>query len=336
MKTLLALLVGMAALVSASVQADTLDDVKKRGTLRCGLQDNSPGFSLVNPQGKREGFLVDYCDAMAAAIFGEVKVEYVPLAPRDAFTTLKAGSIDIFVARAAMTYLRDAGQGFSFPTIYFYEGQAFMVPKKAGINSAKQLGGATFCSTQGTTYELNLADWASTQNLKYTIVNFADFDETRRAYEEGRCDVWTADVGNLATRAGTLANRADHVILPDIISREPLGPMVREGDDRWRKIAFWVQNLRIAAEDLGVTKANVEKMKAESKNPEVQRMLGVNGDFGAKLGLSNDWAVAVLKATGNYAETWEAHLGPKTKLALARGQSALVRDGGLLYPIPFR
>jgi general L-amino acid transport system substrate-binding protein len=336
MKTLLSVLIAAGIACATAASADTLDDVKKRGTLRCGLQDNTPGFSLVNAQGKREGFLVDYCDALAAAALGEVKVEYVPLAPRDAFTTLKSGSIDIFVARAAMTFQRDAGQGFSFPTIYFYEGQAFMVPKKAGITSAKQLNGATFCSTQGTTYELNLADWAGTQDLKYSIVNFSDFDETRRAYEEGRCDVWTADVGNLATRAGTLKNRADHVILPEIISREPLGPMVREGDDRWRKIVFWVQNLRIAAEDFGVTKANVDQIKASTKNPEVQRMLGVNGEFGSKLGLSNDWGVAVLKASGNYAETWEKFLGPKTPMALERGQSALVKDGGLLYPIPFR
>lgn len=174
------------------------------------------------------------------------------------------------------------------------------------------------------------------QGLAYKVVSFADWDETRRAYEAGRCDAWTADVGNLATRGIALADRSAHVILPDIISREPLGPMVREGDPRWRKIAFWVQNARIAAEDFGVTQANVDQMRTESKNAEVQRMLGVNGDFGPKLGLAPDWAVAVIKAAGNYAETWDRNLGTDTPLKLARGQSALVKNGGLLYPLPFR
>jgi general L-amino acid transport system substrate-binding protein len=337
MKKVLAAAFAAVALLGASASnADTLEDIQKRGQLRCGLSDRAPGFSLVNAQGKREGFEVDYCDALAAAIFGSVKVEYVPLQPRDAFTTLKSGGVDIFADRAAWTYLRDSSLGFSYPTIYFYEGQGFMVPRRNNVASAKQLGGATFCSTQGTTYELNLADWMGAQGLQYRVVNFADFEETRRAYEEGRCDVWTADVGNLAARGISLARRADHVILPEVISREPLGPMVREGDERWRKIAMWVHNARIAAEDFGITAANVDKVKAESKNPEVQRMLGVNGEFGSKLGLANDWAVAVIKAAGNYADTWEKHLGPKTPLALPRGQSALVKDGGLLYPLPFR
>ncbi len=333
------LIIGLAligAMAFGAAHADTLDDVKKRGVLKCGLSDRAPGFSQVNAAGKREGFESDYCDALAAAIFGSAKVEYVPLQPRDAFTTLQSGGVDIFADRAAWTFLRDASLGFSYATIYFYEGQGFMVPKKSGIKSAKELKGATFCSTQGTTYELNLADWAGAQNMQYKVVNFADFEETRRAYEEGRCDVWTADVGNLATRGIGLQNRADHVILPEIISREPLGPMVREGDERWRKIAFWVQNARVAAEEYGVTSANVEKMKAESKNAEVRRMLGVEGEFGSKLGLANDWAVNLIKAAGNYGETWERNLGPKTPLAMARGQSALVKDGGLLYAVPFR
>jgi ABC-type amino acid transport substrate-binding protein len=199
MKNLLLGIIGMALLAAAlPASADTLDDVKKRGVLKCGLSDRAPGFSLVNAQGKREGFEVDYGDALAAAVFGSAKVDYVPLQPRDAFTTLKSGDVDIFADRAAMTYLRDSSLGFSFATVYFYEGQGFMVPKKANIKSAKELKGATFCSTQGTTYELNLADWAGAQGMQYKVVNFADFEETRRAYEEGRCDVWTADVGNLA------------------------------------------------------------------------------------------------------------------------------------------
>lgn len=319
-----------------AARADTLEDVQKRGVLRCGLSDRAPGFSLVNAAGQREGFEVDYCNALAAAVFGTPKVEYVPLQPRDAFTTLKSGGVDIFADRAAWTYLRDASLGFSYAAIYFYEGQGFMVPKAANIASARQLGGATFCTTQGTTYELNLADWAAAQGFTYKVVNFADFEETRRAYEEGRCDVWTADIGNLGTRGVGLKDRSAHVILPEVISREPLGPMVREGDERWRKIAFWVHNARIAAEDFGITAANVNSMKSSSKNAEVQRMLGVNGEFGPKLGLSNDWAVNVIKAAGNYGETWDKNLGAKTPLGLARGQSGLVKDGGLLYPLPFR
>jgi general L-amino acid transport system substrate-binding protein len=333
-KFLLGLALFAAVAASAAVRADTLEDVKKRGTLLCGLSDRAPGFSLVNNAGKREGFEVDYCDALAAAI--GVKVEYVALQPRDAFTTLKSGGVDIFADRAAWTFLRDASLGFSYATIYFYEGQGFMVPKKANIKSASELKGATFCSTQGTTAELNLADWMGARGLDYKVVNFADFEVTRQAYEEGRCDVWTTDLGNLATRGMGLKNRADHMILPEVISREPLGPMVREGDERWRKIAFWVQNARVAAEEYGITAANVEKMKADSKNSEVQRMLGVNGEFGSKLGLDNNWAVAAIKAAGNYGETWERQLGPKTPLGMARGQSALVKDGGLLYAVPFR
>jgi general L-amino acid transport system substrate-binding protein len=300
------------------------------------VSDRSPGFSSVDAQGKRSGFEVDYCDALAAAIFGTPKVEYVPLLPRDAFTTLKGGGVDIFADRAAWTFLRETSLGFDYAAIYFYEGQGFMVPAKLGLKSAKQLGGASFCTTQGTTYELNLADWMAAQGLTYKVISFADWDETRQAYEAGRCDAWTADVGNLATRGMALTDRSAHVILPEIISREPLGPMVREGDERWRKIAFWVQNARIAAEDFGVTQANVEQMKQNTKNAEIQRMLGVDGDFGPKLGLSADWAVSLIKAAGNYAETWERNLGPNTPLKLARGQSALVKDGGLLYALPFR
>lgn len=337
MKRLLLLaMLALTSVASGIARADTLEDVQKRGVLRCGLSDRAPGFSLVNQAGKREGFEVDYCDALAAAIFGTPKVEYVPLQPRDAFATLKSGGVDIFADRAAWTFLRDASLNFSYAAIYFYEGQGFMVPKAANVKSLKDLGGATFCTTQGTTYELNLADWMTANGLAYKVVNFADFEETRRAYEEGRCDVWTADVGNLSTRGIGLKDRAAHTILADIISREPLGPMVREGDERWRKIAFWVHNARVAAEDFGITKSNVDKIKTESKNAEVQRLLGVNGDFGAKLGLANDWAVNVIKAAGNYGETWERHLGPATPLGLARGQSALVKNGGLLYALPFR
>jgi general L-amino acid transport system substrate-binding protein len=330
---MLSILMGLAF---GAARADTLDDVQKRGMLRCGVSDRAPGFSLVNQAGQREGFEVDYCNGLAAAIFGMPKVEYVPLQPRDAFATLKSGGVDIFADRAAWTFLRDASLGFSYAAVYFYEGQGFMVPKAANVKSAKELNGATFCTTQGTTYELNLADWMSAQGMTYKIVNFADFEETRRAYEEGRCDVWTADIGNLGTRGIGLKDRAAHVILPEIISREPLGPMVREGDERWRKIAFWVHNARIAAEDFGITAANVDELKASTKNAEIQRMLGANGDLGAKLGLSNEWAVNVIKAAGNYGETWDRYLGPATLLGLARGQSGLVKNGGLLYPLPFR
>jgi general L-amino acid transport system substrate-binding protein len=317
-------------------KADTLADVRQRGLLKCGVSDRAPGFSLVDDKGKRQGFEIDYCDALAAAIFGAPKVEYVPLLPRDAFATLKNGGVDIFADRAAWTFLRDTTVGLSYAAIYFYEGQGFMVKKSLGVKSAKELQGASFCTTQGTTYELNLADWARTQNIEYKVLTFADFDEALRAYESGRCDVWTADVGNLATRGIALRDRGEHMILPEIISREPLGPMIREGDERWRKIAFWVENARIAAEEFGITSANVDEMKASSKNPEIQRLLGVNGEFGVKLGLSNDWAADAIKAAGNYAQSWERNLGPATPLNLPRGQSALVKNGGLLYPLPFR
>jgi general L-amino acid transport system substrate-binding protein len=318
-------------------QADTLADVQARGVLKCGTSDKLPGFSFIDDKGQRTGFEIDNCRAIAAAVLGDAsKMEAVPLVPRDAFTTLASGGVDVFVDRATWTFLRSTQLGFNYGGVYFYDGEGFMVKKSAGITSVNQLDQATICVTQGTTSELNIADYFGTHKMHYQLVTYADPDESRRAYESGRCDAWSIDRTVLASRGLAMAHREDHVILPEIISREPLGPMVRKGDDRWHDIVFWVLNLRVAAEALGLTSANVEEQRKASTNPEVQRILGVTGDFGKALGLGNDWGYQAVKQVGNYGETFERHLGRSTPLGLDRGATALWRDGGLMYPLPFR
>jgi len=331
-------LAGLAVLATlGTARADTLADVQARGMLKCGTSDKLPGFSFIDEKGQRLGFEIDNCRAIAAAVLGDAnKMEAVPLVPRDAFTTLGSGGVDVFVDRATWTFLRSTQLGFNYGGVYFYDGEGFMVKKNAGITSVNQLDQATICVTQGTTSELNIADYFGTHKMRYQLVTFADPDESRRAYESGRCDAWSIDRTVLASRGLGMAHREDHIILPEIISREPLGPMVRKGDDRWHDIVFWVLNLRVAAEALGITSANVDEQLKTSTNPEVQRILGVTGDFGKALGLSNDWAYQSIKQVGNYGETFERYLGRNTPLGLDRGATALWRDGGLMYPLPFR
>jgi general L-amino acid transport system substrate-binding protein len=317
--------------------AGTLDDVRQRGKLVCGTAPNYPGFAFTDDKGERHGFDIDLCRALAAVVLGDPgKIQLTPLAPRDAFGQLQNGGVDILTHRFTWTYARDNGTGMGHTQVMFYDGQGFMVRKSSGIKSVNELSGASICVAQGTTTELNIADYFTAHGMKFNVVTFADLDEARRAYESQRCDAWSGDRASLAGRGLGLVNRAEHVILPEIISKEPTGPMIREADPQWADIARWTFFALIAAEELGITQGNVEEMKKNSTNPEIKRLLGVSDDFGKKNGLSNDWAYDAVKAVGNYGEIFERNVGPKTRLGLDRGQNRLWRDGGLLYAPPFR
>ena len=331
------LAVALAACIAAPAIADTLDTVKARGHLLCGASPNLPGFSTPNDKGDQVGTENDYCRALAAAVLGDAgKIKFQILPPRDAFTVLQSGAVDIFAGHATWTYGRDVSLGVDYVTTYFYDGQGFMVTKKSGIKSVKELDGASICLTQGSASEAALADYFGANNLKYKAVAFADSeDDARRAYEEGRCDAWTTDRSILAARGIGLKNRDQHTILPEVITKSPLGPVVRHGDNRWRDIAYWTFAVMVIAEEKGITSKNVDEMKA-SKDAEVQRLLGTRDDMGKMVGLSKDWAYQVIKQVGNFGEVWDRHIGPDTRLGLARGANALFTKGGLMYAPPFR
>jgi general L-amino acid transport system substrate-binding protein len=321
----------------AAASAGTLEDVKARGVLRCGVAPNSPGFASKDAQGHYRGFDVDFCHAIAAAVLGDAKkIELLPLGLRDGFTTLASGGVDVLTHRFTWTFNRDNGTGIQTVIVVFYDGQGFIVRKSANLKSVKDLNGATICVAQGTTTELNIADYFRARKLTYKLATFADLDEARNAYESGRCDAWSNDRGSLAARSQSFKNRADHMMLPETISKEPIGPMVRTGDDAWFHIVRWSVAVVIAAEEFGVTSANVDQMRQPSSGPEIKRLLGVGDDLGQKLGLSADWAYNIIKQVGNYGEFFERNVGEKTPLQLPRGLNALWTDGGLLQAPPFR
>jgi general L-amino acid transport system substrate-binding protein len=327
-----------ALLSSQIVLADTLETVRARGYLACGASPSLPGFSSVNDKGEQEGTENDYCRALAAAIFGDpAKVKFTVLPPRDVFTVLQSGAIDIFAGHATRTFSRDVSLGVGFATIYLYDGQGFMVTKKSGIKSVQELNGASICLTQGSSSELSLADYFSANKMTYTAVAFADSeDDARRAYEEGRCDAWTTDRSILAARGIGLKNREQHFILPEVITKSPIGPVVRHGDDRWRDIAYWTLGAMLLAEENGITSKNVDHMKSTSKDAQTQRLLGSRDNMGTMFGLSQDWAYQIISKVGNYAEVWDRNVGPSTRLGLERGANALSTKGGLMYVPPFR
>ena len=321
----------------AAASAGTLEDVKARGVLRCGVAPNSPGFAAKNAQGNYRGFDVDFCHAIAAAVLGDAKkIELLPLGLRDVFTTLASGGVDVLTHRFTWTFNRDNGTGIQTVIIMFYDGQGFIVRKSANLKSVKDLNGATICVAQGTTTELNIADYFRSRKLSYKLATFADLDEARNAYEVCRFDAWSNDRGSLGALAQGSKNRADHVMLPETISKEPIGPMVRTGDDAWFHVVRWSAAVIIAAEELGVTSANVDQMRQPSSGPEIKRLLGVGDDLGQKLGLSADWAYNIIKQVGNYGEIFERNVGEKTPLQLPRGLNALWTDNGLLQAPPFR
>ena len=329
-----------AALVSLPAHAGKdLDAIKKRGELICGASTGLAGFSAADSQGKYTGLDVDTCRAVAAAVLGDPnKARFVPLTAQQRFTALQSGEIDMLSRNTTWTMTRDASLGLHFAGINFYDGQGFMVPKKLNVKSAKQLKGATVCVEAGTTTELNLTDYSRANNLNIKPVVFNNAEATTAAYFSGRCQAFTTDASGLASyRSKQAANPADHVILPELISKEPLGPMVRRGDDDFFAIVKWVGNALLEAEEFGITQANADKMRAESKNPSVMRLLGAgNEDTGKLIGLDKEWALRAIKAAGNYGEQFERHVGPKTTIGLPRGINNLWNKGGVMYAPPVR
>jgi len=330
-------IVGLSASVAS---AATLDDVKAKGFVQCGVNTGLAGFAAPNDKGDWAGFDVDICKAVAAAIFGDgSKVKYTPTTAKERFTALQSGEIDLLSRNTTWTLTRDTSLGFNFAGVNYYDGQGFMINSKSlpGINSALQLSGAAVCVQTGTTTELNLADYFRANNMQYNPVVFEKLEEVNAAYDSGRCDVYTTDQSGLYAIRLTLSAPDDHVVLPEIISKEPLGPAVRHGDDQWFDIVRWTLNAMIIAEELGITQANVEEMKGSS-NPEIKRVLGQEADskLGAGLGLSEDWVVNIVKAVGNYGESFERNIGTGSPLKIARGLNALWTKGGLQYAPPIR
>ena len=336
------LLAGMAATGLAAVQeaqaGATLDNVKSKGFVQCGVNVSGlPGFAEVDANNNWTGLDVDLCKAVAAAVFGDAtKVKYTPLNAKERFTALQSGEIDVLSRNTTWTSSRDSALGLNFAGVNYYDGQGFMAKKELGVASAKELDGASVCVQAGTTTELNLADYFRANGLQYTPVVFENNDEVNKAYEAGRCDVLTTDQSGLYATRVKLANPDDHVILPEVISKEPLGPAVRQGDDEWFDIVKWTLYAMIQAEEFGISSANVEQVKAETQNPDIQRFLGVIEEKGKELGLPNDFAVQIVTQVGNYGDSFDRNVGPNTPLKIERGLNALWKDGGLMYNPPFR
>jgi general L-amino acid transport system substrate-binding protein len=324
-----------ATAVSAQAPA-TLAQVKQRGILNCGANTGLAGFGLPDAQGNWVGLDVEFCRAVSAAIFNDPnKVKFIPLSAKDRFTALQSGEVDLLVRNSTWTMTRDASLGIVFTGVNYYDGQGFMVRKKLGVTSALQLSGASVCTQQGTTTELNLADFFRSNNLKYEVVAFASADETIKAYDAGRCDAFTTDASGLYAERLKLTAPDDHIVLPEIISKEPLGPSVRNNDPQWFALVKWVHYAMLNAEELGVTKANVDEM-LKSPNPEIKRLLGTEGKFGETIGLTTDWVVRIVKQVGNYGESFERNVGAGSLLKIARGQNGLWTKGGLQYAPPVR
>ncbi|RME98140.1 MAG: amino acid ABC transporter substrate-binding protein [Alphaproteobacteria bacterium] len=333
---LLGLVVGLLLGASAAARATTLDEVRIKGFVRCGVNQGLPGFSSSDSLGNWAGMDVDICRAVAAAIFSDPdKVAYTPLSAKERFTALQSGEIDILSRNTTWTMLRDTALGLSFAGVTYYDGQGFMVPRSLDVTSALELSGTRVCVQQATTSELNVTDFFSARKMPFTIVPQDKALSALIAYEEGQCNVLTADISQLYSLRLRLKKPEDHVVLPEVISKEPLGPVVRQGDDQWISIVKWTVFAMINAEELGVSSRNVDDMLG-SGNPAVRRLLGLDGDFGEKIGLKNDWAYQVIKKVGNYAEIFERNVGKASELKIERGLNALWKDGGILYAPPIR
>ena len=328
----------VAGLAAGVASASTLDDVKARGKLNCGVTTGLAGFAAPDANGNWDGFDVAVCRAVAAAIFGDgTAVEFTPTTGETRFTALASGEIDMLARNTTWTFSRDTDLKFDFVGVNYYDGQGFIVPKALGVSSAKELDGATVCIQTGTTTELNLADFFRSNNISYEPVPIQTNAEGQQQYLAGACDAYTTDASGLAATRATFEAPADHVLLPEIISKEPLGPLVRHGDNDWGDLVMWTMNALIAAEEYGVTSANVKELAAApTNNPEVNRLLGTEGELGAMIGLSKDWAVNAIAVSGNYGEIFEKNIGESTPIGLARGLNAQWTNGGLLYSPPFR
>ena len=327
----------IAAAASPAWAGKTLDAVKQRGQVVCGVNTSGPGFSNADSQGKWTGLDVDFCKAVAAAVLNDAsKVKFVPLNSQQRFTSLQAGEVDVLSRNSTWTLTRDASLGILFTGINYFDGQGFMVPKKLNIANAKKMNGATVCVQAGTTSEKNVADYFGANNMKYKPVVFDTAEAITSAFFAGRCQVYTTDMSDLAGARTKAPKADDYVILPEVISKEPLGPSVRRGDDEWFEIVRWTLFAMLEAEEDGLTQANVDAQKATSKDPGVQRFLGVSEDTGKLLGLDKEWAYRIVKQVGNYGESFERNLGPKSPVGLPRGVNNLWTKGGLMYAPPIR
>jgi len=334
-----AILAFVATFVFATFNANanqTRENVIKRGSLNCGVSQGVPGFSNADASGKWTGLDVDFCRALAAAVLGDPnKVKYTPLSAKDRFEVLKAGDIDVLARNTTWTLARDGGLAVDFVGVNFYDGQGFMVRKAANINSAKKLNNVKVCLETGTTTELNLRDYFNANKLKYEQIGFTKSDDAIAAYDAGRCEVYTTDKSGIAANRTKTKNPSDHIILPETISKEPLGPVVRGNDENWANIARWTLNVMIEAEEYNVTKTNIDSLKG-SADPVIKRLLGLEGDLGKSLNLDNNWSYNIVKMVGNYGESYEANVGTKTPVNLPRALNASWRKGGILYAPPVR
>jgi general L-amino acid transport system substrate-binding protein len=325
--------------VTASGLADagaTLDNVRKKGFVQCGISDGLPGFSFADAKGNYTGIDVDVCKAVAVTVFGDAtKVKFTPLTAKERFTALQSGEIDVLSRNTTWTLNRDTAQGFNFAGVTYYDGQGFLVNRKLGVKSARELDGATVCVQAGTTTELNLSDYFRSHNMKYTPITYDKSDESAKSLEAGRCDVLTSDQSQLYAQRAKLSKPDDFVVLPEVISKEPLGPLVRHGDDEWFDIVKWTLFAMLNAEELVINSTNVDERK-QSTNPDVRRLLGVEGDKGKDLGVANDWVYQIVKQVGNYGEIFERNVGQRSPLKIERGLNALWNQGGLQYAPPVR
>ena len=340
MKKLAFAALGVAgAMIASTAMADghgksTLAQVKEKGFVQCGVSQGLPGFSNADDAGEWTGLDVDMCRAVAAAVFGDASaVKFTPLSAKQRFTALASGEVDILSRNTTWTMTRDTQLGLNFAGVNYYDGQGMMVPTALGVTSATELDGANICTNTGTTTELNITDFFRANGMSFNLVAFEKADEVVAAYDSGRCDVYTTDRSGLAAQRGKLTAPDSHVVLPEIISKEPLGPVVRQGDDQWFNIVRWSLNAMINAEELGVTSANINSMEYNDVAPSVARLIGKEGNFGEELGLDNKWAYNIIRQVGNYAESYEANVTP---LGLARGVNALWSNGGILYAAPIR
>jgi len=323
--------------IASTAMSGTLDNVKSKDVLTLGVSEGVPGFSAPDDKGVWTGFDVDMGKAVAAAVLADPeKIKYVPLASKQKIVAVSSGQVDITSRTTTWTMKRDAKQGVDFTVPVFYDGQGFMTTKASGVTSAKDLDGASVCVTSGTTSELNVSDFARANGIKLETVVFEGKKEAFHAYTSGRCDAFTTDMSQIASLRTTTPNPDEHVILPEIFSKEPLSPLVKHGDNQWKDLVTWVINGLIEAEEKGITQANVLEIKASSQDPTVQRMLGVSGDVGSFINLDNDWLVRAIQAVGNYGEIYDRHFGSKTKLNIPRGLNQLWTNGGLLYAMPIR
>ncbi|HEY0236415.1 MAG TPA: amino acid ABC transporter substrate-binding protein [Afipia sp.] len=325
-----------ACAVLAPASAQTLKAVQDRGILSCGVSQGLPGFSTPDDKGNWVGLDVDVCRAIAAAVLNDpTKVKFVPLSAKDRFTALQSGEIDVLSRNTTWTTSRDSSLGLNFTGVTYYDGQGFLVRKALKVNSALELNSASVCVQTGTTNEQNLADYFKTNNMKYEVIAFSTADETMKAYESGRCDAFTADVSQLYAERLKLSVPDDHAVLPEVISKEPLGPVVRHGDDQWFDIVKWTLFAMINAEELAITQKNVAEM-AKSDRPELKRVFGTDGSIGEQLGLTKDWVKRIVSAVGNYGESFDRNVGAGSKLGISRGLNKLWNQGGIQYAPPIR